>query len=62
MVIDKWLREYKLTPTAADPCVYVMGSTMADGGNLLVALYVDDMIIAGRKRATIDQFKLAIAE
>eukprot|EP00952_Eustigmatos_sp_NYUAD-ZCMA_P013640 53927-Eustigmatos_ZCMA.PRE.1 len=61
-VIDQWLCEYGLTPSAADPCMYVMGSPDVESGMLIVALYVDDLLIAGSQRATVDRFKLAIAD
>jgi hypothetical protein len=59
MVIDKWLKEYGLTPSPADPCVYVM---ICAEDTLIIVLYVDDVILAGNSRALMDKFKQAIAK
>eukprot|EP00952_Eustigmatos_sp_NYUAD-ZCMA_P013142 52409-Eustigmatos_ZCMA.PRE.1 len=42
--------------------MYVKGSPDVEGGMLVVALYVDDLLIAGPQRATVDHFKRAIAD
>lgn len=59
-VIDKWLRAYGFVPSLADPCVYRL--VLKNGGVLLVALYVDDLLVAGNSRTIMDQFKTAIAQ
>ena len=61
-LMDDWLKGYGLDCTLADPCVYVMGGPGAKGGTLIVVLYVDDLIIIGSDRDTVDSFKLAIAK
>jgi hypothetical protein len=60
VVIDKWLREYGLVPSKADPCLYVM--CHSNGDMLVVVLYVDDLMIAGSKLKIVEHFKRAIAE
>ena len=59
-VIDRWLRKFGFTPSAADPCVYVLADDK--NGILVVVLYVDDLMIAGNKKATVEHFKRAIAD
>ena len=57
--IDGWLREFGLEPSLADPCLYIM---IDEGNVLIVLLYVDDLIITGNNRATMDRFKAAISD
>eukprot|EP00952_Eustigmatos_sp_NYUAD-ZCMA_P012773 51124-Eustigmatos_ZCMA.PRE.1 len=59
--LDAWLQQYGLVPTTADVCVYVKGSTDAEGGILIVLVYVDDLVIVGSSRRTIHAFKQAIS-
>ena len=68
-VIGSWLTEYGLTASDADPCVYTQhsGSSSASGStrpyiNLVVALYVDDLLITGQDRGEVDRFKNAISQ
>jgi hypothetical protein len=69
-VIHGWLEDYGLRSSAADPCVYVnlepetVGVTgEATGGvQLVVAIYVDDLLIAGPDPAAVGAFKAAISE
>jgi hypothetical protein len=60
-VVDTWLREYGFKPNAADQCVYVLGTAGSGRGILIIVLYVDDLVIAGSKRATVDKFKRDIS-
>lgn len=68
-VMDGWLRDYGFVPTAADPCVYVMGAPDSTGGQrvralgaaLIIALYVDDLLIAGQDPVVVAAFKVAIS-
>lgn len=43
-VLDRHLKGMKFTQTQGDPCVYVSSNI---AGRLLVAVYVDDLVIAG---------------
>ena len=56
-VIDQWLRQNGLEPSTSDPCLYV-----SHDGNLMIALYVDDLLIAGKNPDVIKRFKKAIQE
>ena len=59
-VIDGWMREHGLGPSAADACVYVQ---ITESGEILVViLYVDDLIIVGSTLEVVEQFKASIAE
>jgi hypothetical protein len=59
--LDTWLRQYGLVPTDADVCVYVKGSPEGEEGVLIVIVYVDDLVIVGSRRRSIDAFKRAIS-
>ena len=59
-VIDNCFREYGLTPSGADPCVYVM--IKCNGDILVLILYVDDLLIAGTNAEVVNRFKRDIAK
>lgn len=44
-VLDDALKGMKFTPTQVDPCVYVAPSSV---GRLFLAVYVDDLLLAGK--------------
>ena len=52
--LDKWLRSQDLVPSIADPCLYIRrhGEDV-----LLLSVHVDDQLIAGNSRTTLDEFK-----
>lgn len=47
---DNFMKEFGLEPTTADPCIYT-----SEGGELLVALYVDDGLVIGKSKLEIDK-------
>lgn len=57
--LDKTLREFGLEPSAGDPCLYVRRD---ERGLLIVVVYVDDLIVAGKLQATVDEFMEEIAK
>ncbi|EWM24819.1 gag-pol polyprotein [Nannochloropsis gaditana] len=58
--IDGWFRGYGFHSSSADPCLYVkFGSS---GEILVIVLYVDDLIITGKSRDMINDFKLAVSK
>ena len=57
--IDAWLKQYGLSPSAADPCVY---SKISGNEVLIIVLYVDDLIIAGSNRTQVNLFKQSISK
>ena len=59
LVIDKWLKDYGLVQSDADPCLYVK-TTGID--KLVIVLYVDDLLIAGNNGDMIKKFKTDIAD
>ena len=52
--LDTWLRRQGLTPTKADPCVYVKRTKYS---TLLLSIHVDDQLIACSSRKELDEFK-----
>jgi hypothetical protein len=58
ITINVWLIEYGFKASELDPCIYVKG---VPGKMLIIALYVDDLVIAGHDRKMVDDFKAAIS-
>jgi hypothetical protein len=58
--ISAWLEFYGLEPIQSDPCVYVQHEPES-GIVLAVALYVDDLLIAGLNLDVVNEFKRAIS-
>lgn len=57
--LDQILKKYGATPTTADPCLYYV----VDGGELtLIAVYVDDIMIASKSRDRIDNFEKELSK
>ena len=70
-VMDEWLTGFGLLPTSSDPCVYVQASSSRSSyssssgssfAGIIVALYVDDLLIAGRERKAVDEFKNSVSQ
>jgi hypothetical protein len=55
-LLDEKLRLLGFNPTISDPCVYI---GYLDNEKLLIAVYVDDLIIASKHVKTISSFKSA---
>ena len=53
--IDSFIRAKKYTRSHYDPCVYY--NKLPNGEYIYLLLYVDDMLIASKSRATIDKLK-----
>lgn len=51
-VLDEFLKTLKFSQTTGDLCVYV---TDTSSGCLIVAVYVDDLVLAGRSQEEIDE-------
>ncbi len=56
-VLDRYLKEMELTQIPSDPCVYVSTSRP----KLIVAVYVDDIILAGKCVASIQEAKRGLS-
>ena len=57
--VDKFLKELDFTQSLNDPCIYINNS---GGEVLIVAVYVDDIILAGKSSTRIQEFIQKIAE
>jgi hypothetical protein len=55
--LDKYLNELGFIQSSGDPCLYIS----SEGGNLILAVYVDDIVIAGKSIAAITKVKQLIA-
>nr|ADE10054.1 rve superfamily protein [Tremella fuciformis] len=55
--LDEFLRELGFKPTLADPCIY---SLRQGHKRCMISVHVDDMLIAGNDRSTIDEIKRRI--
>ena len=62
VTIDTWLTDYGFIASDADPCVYGLRDDTGGASSLLVTLYVDDLMIVGRDRSVLDQFKSDISQ
>ena len=58
IAIDDHLRKMKFIQTEGDPCLYV---SRDEGETVLIAVYVDDILIAGKTDKRIAEVKAAIA-
>ena len=58
IAIDDHLRKMKFIQTEGDPCLYVCRD---EGETVLIAVYVDDILIAGKTDKRIAEVKAAIA-
>ena len=56
--LDQSLRDFGLTPSSADPCLYIM---VDSSGRLVVLIYVDDFIITGNSKVLIAKFRQHIS-
>ena len=52
--LDEMMRKFGATPTNADPCVYYIGQ---GEDALLIAVYVDDILVISRNKGKITKFK-----
>ena len=55
--LDEFLKQLGFVQSTGDPCIYVQ-----DGGELMVGVYVDDIVIGGRGEKRVKDFKLALGE
>ena len=55
--LDEYLRQLKFVRSANDPCVYV-----APDGEMIIGVYVDDIIVAGKTEKRVEEFKRALSE
>jgi hypothetical protein len=53
-VLDCYLREQGFSPSDADPCIYMR---TVNGNMVVIAVYVDDIIIACKQQAVIDAIR-----
>ena len=58
--LDKQLKKLRFKQTASDRCLYVY--TDSEGEMLVVAIYVDDIILGGRCEAKLNQIKLELSQ
>jgi len=58
--LDKQLKELGFKQTASDPCLYVYVDS--EGELLVVAIYVDDIILGGRHETKLNQMKLQLSQ
>ena len=58
--LDSFLRKLGFEPSSVDPCIYIKSDS--SGGIMLVALYVDDLVLAASNMTLIDDFKAAIGD
>ena len=52
LCLDGFLKSIKLTRSSADPCVYFNKET-----ELIVGVYVDDLLVMSNRYSTIQKFK-----
>ena len=58
-VLDRKLKDMGFVQTTGDPCIYVKED---DGDVFVIAVYVDDMILAGKSDEKISEVKQALAK
>ena len=58
--LDKQLKELGFKQTASYPCLYFY--TDSEGEFLVVAIYVDDIILGGRHETELNQMKLELSQ
>ena len=56
--LDQHLKSMGFKQTQSDPCLY----TSSEGGLFLIAVYVDDILLAGKCNKKMSEIKKAIAE
>lgn len=56
--LDTRLKELGFKQTPSDPCIY----TTLEGGPLFLAVYVDDILIAGKEKEQIERVKELLAQ
>ena len=65
-VIDAFFEKQGFTKSTCDPAVYIQRDLPGSGGAglapLIVAIYVDDLVIIGPKMAQIEQLKEALKQ
>jgi len=59
IAIDDHLKKIKCTQTEGDPCLYV---SKEGGETVVIAVYVDDILIAGKTDERISKVKAVIAD
>lgn len=55
--LDEFLKQLGFVQSTSDPCIYV-----ASHGELMVGVYVDDIIIGGKDEKTVKDFKVALGK
>ena len=55
--LDDYLKQLEFMRSANDPCIYV-----APDGEMLVGVYVDDIVVAGKIGKMVEDFKRALGE
>ena len=55
--LDEFLKQLGFVQSTSDPCIYV-----ASDGELMVGVYVDDIVIGGKSEKKTKEFKLALGE
>ena len=56
-ILDEYLKQLGFVRSTSDPCIYV-----GLDGEMIVGVYVDDIIIAGKGEKLVKDFKLALGE
>ena len=56
-VLDEYLKQFGFVKLTSDPCIYTMAC-----GEMIVGVYVDDIIIAGKNEKQVKVFKTSVGE
>ena len=56
-VLDEYLKQFGFVQLTNDPCIYIMAC-----GEMIVGVYVDDIIIAGKNEKQVKVFKTSVGE
>ena len=56
-ILDEYLKQLGFVRSTSDPCIYV-----GSDGEMIVGVYVDDIIIAGKSEKLVKDVKLALGE